>query len=195
MPEVNYKVKFAQKYFNIDLCQFDVLNEVDVLLLNKKGRHILYIESKNVISESEKRSALAQVILTNKKNQILTQVGVIYKDSATGNDCFILVDCSDDSIMFNNDINWEKEKPSSPSRDAIEHINNRLIGKTTLFVNDEIKEIYKKLLKGKTTQIDITLKNLNVVYNDWKNTISFTRPLGRGRSPRCRGCPTPRRTA
>lgn len=37
MPEVNYKVQFAQKYFNIELCQFDVLNEVDVLLLDRKG--------------------------------------------------------------------------------------------------------------------------------------------------------------
>lgn len=178
MPEVNYKVQFAQKYFNIELCQFDVLNEVDVLLLDRKGKHILYVESKNIISESEKRSALAQVILTNKKQRhILSQVGLIYKDSHTGNDCFVLVDCSDNSIMYNNDINWAAERPSSPSRDAIEHINNRLIGKTTLFVNDEIKEVYRKLLKGKTTKIDITLKNMNVVYNDWKNSITFTRPL------------------
>ncbi len=178
MPEVNYKVQFAQKYFNIELCQFDVLNEVDVLLLDRKGRHILYIESKNIISESEKRSALAQVILTNKKQRhILSQVGLIYKDSQSGNDCFVLIDCSDNSIMYNNDINWAAERPSSPSRDAIEHINNRLIGKTTLFVNEEIKEIYRKLLKGKTTKIDITLKNMNVVYNDWKNSITFTRPL------------------
>lgn len=178
MPEVNYKVWFAQKYFNIELCQFDVLNEVDVLLLDKRGNNLLYIESKETINETEKRKALAQVILTNKKQRhILSNVGLIYRDASDGSDCFILIDCSDNSIMYNNDINWTMERPSSPSRDAIERINDRLVGKTTLFKNGEIKEIYKKLLKGKTTKIDITLKNLNVVYNDWKNNISFTRPI------------------
>lgn len=178
MPEVNYKVQFAQKYFNIELCQFDVLNEVDVLLLNRRGNHILYIESKTSINETEKRKALAQVILTNKKQRhILSTVALIYQDPTDGSDCFLLIDCSDNSIMYNNDINWTAERPSNPSRDAIERINDRLIGKTTLYKNGEIKEIYKKLLKGKTTKIDITLKNLNLVYNDWKNMISFTRPI------------------
>ena len=40
--EVNYKVKFSEKYFNIKLCEFDVLKQVDILLKDKKD-NIFYI--------------------------------------------------------------------------------------------------------------------------------------------------------
>ena len=117
--EVNYKTKFCEKYFDKGTWDLDVLKQVDVLLKDKQGNTLLYIESKHVIAnETERRSALAQVILTNKKQEaILSQVALIYLDTE-GNDVLELIDCSDDAIMHNNDINWKKEKASNPTKDA-----------------------------------------------------------------------------
>lgn len=120
------------------------------------------------------RQALAQVILTNKKQTaILSRVALIYKDSAQ-NDNLELIDCSDNSVMYNNDINWNAERASSPTKDAIDRINDRIKGKTTLFQNGEIKEFYVRLKKTGETVIAITEKNFNVVYNQWKNEVTFT---------------------
>ena len=49
MLEVNYKIKFSEKYFNIKLCDFDVLNRVDLLLKDVKGNVIFYVENKDII--------------------------------------------------------------------------------------------------------------------------------------------------
>ena len=152
----------------------DVLKEVDVLLKDKKGNHILYIESKYIITnESLHRQALAQTILTNKKQtQILSRVALIYQDKDE-NDILELIDCTDNSVMYNNDINWEAERPSSPSKDAVDRINDRINGKITQYINDEIKEFYELLKKQGDTQIAITENNINVVYNQWKSNVLF----------------------
>ena len=172
--EVNYKKNFCEKYFDKDTWSLDVLNQVDVLLVDRKGKYLLYIESKYKISnEVQRRRAIAQVILTNKKqNAILSHVAIIYFNEHK-EDILELIDCTDDSVMYNNDINWAAEKPSNPSKDAVDRINDRVKGKITRFKNDEIKEFYDIFKKNHVTKINITEKNFNVVYNLWKNEVQF----------------------
>ena len=172
--EVNYKKDFCEKYFDKDTWDLDVLNQVDVLLKDKKGNILLYIEAKYLIqNESVHRQALAQVILTNKKQEsVLSYVALIYQDYQK-NDVLEYIDCSDNSIMYNNDINWKAEKPSSPTKDAIDRINDRIRGKIVVYQNEEIREFYKLLKNSKDTIINITENNFNVVYNQWKNNIKF----------------------
>lgn len=172
--EVNYKKNFCEKYFDKGVWDLDVLKEVDVLLKDKKGNTLLYIESKFlIVNETQHRQALAQVILTNKKQKsIISKVALIYQDSEK-NDNLELIDCSDNSVMYNNDINWNSERPSSPTKDAIDRINDRIKGKITLFQNDEIKEFYSLLKNNKEPTIDITENNFNVVYNQWKTEVIF----------------------
>ena len=174
MPEVDFKTKFCEKYFDKNTWDLDVLNQVDVLLKDKNGDALLYIESKfKIENENAHRTALAQVILTNKKQKkILSRVALIYQD-LENNDILELLDCSDDSVMFNNDFNWQAEKASMPTADAINRINDRLHNKITRYKNNEIKEFYKNLKTGNGTQIQITAQNFNVVYNEWKNEIQF----------------------
>lgn len=174
--EVNYKVKFCEKYFNIKLCEFDVLKQVDILLKDKKDNILLYIESKDsIFNDTDLHKALAQTILTNHKQlQILDKVALIYKNKDDA-DVLKLIDCSDNSIMYNNDINWKEEKPSNPTKDAIDRINDRIQNKITTYYNEEIKDFYKNLLINKDIKIDITLNNINVVYNEWKHNIKFKR--------------------
>ncbi|MBO4556609.1 MAG: hypothetical protein J5706_07605, partial [Elusimicrobiales bacterium] len=178
MPEINYKSQFCQKYFDKNTYSFDVLNEVDILLTDKKGNYLLYIESKYVISnDTQHRRALAQVILTNKKQKaILNKVALIYQDSF-GNDVLEFIDCSDNSVMFNNDINWKSEKASAPTQDAVDRINDRIKGKITQYKNEEIKEFYKLLKEDKSVEINITESNFNVVYNQWKNEVIFDKEI------------------
>ena len=172
--EVNYKKNFCEKYFDKSTWSLDVLNQVDVLLQDKRGRFLLYIESKHhVTNEQQRRRAIAQVILTNKKQEaILNRVAIIYLNEHN-EDILELIDCSDDSVMYNNDINWLAEKPSNPTKDAIDRINDRVRGKITRFRNEEIKEFYDNFKKNHTTQINITEKNFTVVYNLWKNEVRF----------------------
>lgn len=174
MPEINYKLQFCQKYFGKNTHSLDVLNEVDILLTDKKGNYLLYIESKYVISnDTQHLRALAQVILTNKKQKaILNKVAIIYMDSSR-NDVLELIDCSDNSVMYNNDINWKAEKPSNPTRDAIDRINDRIQGRITQYRNEEIREFYGLLKQNRNTEINITENNFNVVYNQWKNEVRF----------------------
>ena len=47
--EVNYKKNFCEKYFDKGTWDLDVLNQVDVLLKDKKENILLYIESKYTI--------------------------------------------------------------------------------------------------------------------------------------------------
>ncbi len=172
--EVNYKKNFCEKYFDKGTWSLDVLNQVDVLLVNRKGRYLLYIESKYKISnEVQRRRAIAQVILTNKKQDaILSRVAIIYLNEHN-DDILELIDCSDDSVMYNNDINWTAEKPSNPTKDAVDRINDRVKGKITRFTNEEIKDFYDTFKKSLDTQINITEQNFNVVYNLWKNEVHF----------------------
>lgn len=177
--EVNYKKNFCEKYFDKGRWDLDVLNQVDVLLKDKNGSPLLYIESKYIITnEAQRRQALAQVILTNKKqDSVLSRVALIYQDAGR-NDVLELIDCSEDSVMYNNDINWKAEKPSSPTKDAVDRINDRLRGKITAYVNGEINDFYRKLKAGGDTLIEITEKNFNVVYNQWKNEVRFREKIG-----------------
>lgn len=176
--EVNYKKNFCQRYFDKDTWDLDVLREVDVLLKNKRGDSLLYIEAKFLISnETDYRRALAQTILTNKKQEsILSRVALIYQDEKH-NDVLELIDCSDNSVMYNNDINWKEEKASSPTRDAIDRINDRIRNKITRYINDEIRDFYKLLKSGQKTAIEITENNFNVVYNQWKNEVLFRQKI------------------
>ena len=77
--EVNYKKDFCEKYFDIGVWELDVLNQVDVLLKDDSGNKLLYIEAKYVIENfAQHRQALAQLILTNKKQEaILSYVALI----------------------------------------------------------------------------------------------------------------------
>ena len=172
--EVNYKKNFCQKYFDKGTWDLDVLNEVDVLLKNKKGNTLLYIEAKyQITNEAEHRRALAQTILTNKKQEaILSHVALIYQDQLF-NDILELIDCSENSVMYNNDINWKAEKPSNPTKDAIDRINDRINGRITQYRNEEIYEFYTALKQGQSTTIEITERNFNVVYNSWKQEVLF----------------------
>lgn len=172
--EVNYKKNFCEKYFDKGSWDLDVLNQVDVLLKDKKQNYLLYIETKFIISnETLLRQARAQVILTNKKQtKILSRVALVYQD-AEKNDVLELINCSENSVMYNNDINWNSEKPSMPTKDAIDRINDRIYGKITTYKNDEIKEFYKLLKTDGETVISITEKNFNVIYNQWKNEVLF----------------------
>lgn len=172
--EVNYKKNFCEKYFDKGTWSLDVLNQVDVLLQDKKGRFLLYIESKHTITnEAQRNKAIAQVILTNKKQKaIMSCVAIIYLNEFN-EDVLELIDCSDDSVMYNNDINWASEKPSNPTKDAIDRINDRVRGKIKRFRNEEIKEFYDNFKKNQVTTINITEKNFNVVYNLWKNEVRF----------------------
>lgn len=172
--EVNYKKNFCEKYFDKGTWDLDVLNQVDILLRGKKDRILLYIESKyKITNESQRRKAIAQVILTNKKQKvIISQVAIIYMD-VHRNDILELIDCSDDSVMYNNDINWNAEKASNPTKDAIDRINDRVIGKITRFRNEEITDFYHNFKKNNETKIDITATNFNVVYSLWKDEVQF----------------------
>lgn len=171
--EIDYKVKFTQEYFNPKLCKYD--NErIDIILLDKKGNPLLYIEAKVTLNPQERAKALAQVVLTNKKQkQILNHLALIYKEN--GNDILEFIELLDDSVMFNNDFHWESETPSTPTRDAIDRINDRLrqSAKIIKYVNNEIKEFYANLLKREDLEISITLKNMITIFHAWKESIKF----------------------
>lgn len=171
--EIDYKVKFTQEYFNPKLCKYD--NErIDIILLDKKGNPLLYIEAKVTLNPQERAKALAQVVLTNKKQkQILNHLALIYKEN--GNDILEFIELLDDSVMFNNDFHWESETPSTPTRDAIDRINDRLkqSAKIIKYQNDEIKEFYANLLKREDLEISITLKNMITIFHAWKESIKF----------------------
>ncbi|EAK7235630.1 hypothetical protein CCP93_06705, partial [Campylobacter upsaliensis] len=171
--EIDYKVKFTQEYFNPKLCKYD--NErIDIILLDKKGNPLLYIEAKVTLNPQERAKAIAQVVLTNKKQkQILNHLALIYKEN--GNDILEFIELLDDSVMFNNDFHWESETPSTPTRDAIDRINDRLkqSAKIIKYQNDEIKEFYANLLKREDLEISITLKNMITIFHAWKESIKF----------------------
>jgi len=175
--EVNYKKDFIDRYYNIKKCKFDI-NYADVILLDNKGSEILYIESKpNIPNEQAKRKALAQAVLTNKKqNKPLTRCAVIFADK-DDTDTLIEIDCSDNSVLYNNDINWAKETPSNPTADAIARINDRISGRLTEYKGEEIAEYFKALAKGKETQINITRKNFTAIYHQWEKEISFGKKI------------------
>ena len=174
--EKKYQKEFCDRYFRNTAWDQEV-NRVDVVLKGKRGQNLLYIEFKYQISgQQAHRKALAQTILTNKKQKhILDHVALAYR-SETGEDVLELIDCSENSVMFNNDINWEAETASEPSQDAIDRICDRIHGKVTPFVGEDIHELYNTLRNGDGTAIEITEQNFNVVYNQWKNTIQFQRP-------------------
>ncbi len=176
--EVNYKKNFCEKYFDKGTWDLDVLKQVDIHLKDKKGRTLLYIESKYVIAnETSHRQALAQAILTNKKqDSILSRVALVYQDKK-GDDILELIDCSEDSVMYNNDFNWNAERPSSPSKDAIDRINDRIKGRITQYCGEEIKDFYTNLKKGDSTEINITEKNFVSVYNQWKENVTFAKEI------------------
>ena len=57
--EVNYKKNFCERYFDKGTWDLDVLNQVDVLLKDRKGRPLLYIESKyKIVNKAQRRSAV-----------------------------------------------------------------------------------------------------------------------------------------
>ena len=176
--EVNFKKNFCLKYFDLGSWDLDVLNKVDVHLFDKKGNTLLYIESKyRITNNAQYREAIAQVILTNKKqDNTIDKVAIIYLNEYN-DDVLELIDCSSDEVMYNNDINWKEEKASNPSRDAIDRINDRVKGKITKYKNEDIKEFYKLLKSKKNTSINITEKNYIVVYNQWKNEVQFVEKI------------------
>ena len=179
MSEANWKKGFCERYFDKDTWDIDVLHEVDVFLHDRKGTPLLYIETKaKITNETERRRAIAQTILTNRKqDEPLSQVALAYSD-INGRDTLELFDCSDNSVLYNNDIKWTAEKPSSPSRDAIDRICDRLYGRITVYIDEEIAELYAMLKRGRNSTIEITTSNFNMVYRGWKAAVHFKEAVG-----------------
>lgn len=183
---------FQEKYFD-NKAQIEQVKDkhsrVDMCLLDKNKNPLLYIETKEQgkildnnlnlqgeFQDKELRSALAQIILTNRQQEniygIINKVAVVYVD-IEGNDILHYATWDDDNVMFNNDINWKGETPSEPTQDAVNRINDRLKGKIATYKNEEIKEFVKKLLNGENTQIEITTKNMVSVFSNWKKQVEF----------------------
>ena len=183
---------FNEKYFD-NKAQIEQIKDkrsrVDMCLLDKNKNPLLYIETKEQgkildnnlnlqgeFQDENLRSALAQIILTNRQQEniygIINKVAVAYVDTE-GNDILHYATWDDDGVMFNNDINWKGERPSEPTIDAVNRINDRLKGKIATYKNDEIKEFVKKLLNGENTQIEITTKNMVSVFSNWKQQVEF----------------------
>ncbi len=179
MSETNWKKEFCERYFDKGVWELEVLHEVDVLLNDRRGKALLYIETKEKIAnETDRRKALAQTILTNRKQvEPLQQVALAYSD-IEGQDTLELLDCSDNAVLYNNDINWGKERPSSPTRDAIDRICDRLHGRISVYRGEEIAELYSRLKKGQNAAIEITTRNFNMVYRGWKAAVHFREPVG-----------------
>lgn len=177
--ELDYRVKFCLKYLGKTGWKVETLNRVDVLLHTKADRPLLYIESKERIScdGEERRKAIAQVLLTNKKQEkILSKVAILYYDTKFNRDVLELIDCEDSDIMFAPEVKWDAERPSSPSDDAVFHLNNRVANKISSFKGeDEITAFFKEFKKSKQTTIKITYKNCRLVYNHWKAEVRFLR--------------------
>lgn len=172
--EKKYQKEFCVKYFGSTTWEQEV-HHVDVILKGKRGQALLYIEFKYVVSpDSEaRRKALAQAVITNwLQEHRLDKIAIAYQDPC-GNDVLEVIDCSENSVIYNNDINWSKEIPSKPSKDAIDRINDRITNKVTRYINEDIKALYKNLRDGNGTAILITESNINVVYNEWKNAVKF----------------------
>ena len=163
--EVNFKKDFCEKYFDKGTWSLDVLKQVDVLLKDRKGHFLLYIESKyRITNDAQRNKAIAQVILTNKKQDaILSRVAIIYLNEHN-DDILELIDCSDDSVMYNNDINWAAEKPSNPTKDAVNSINDRVKGKTICFKNEEIK-VEEPQVEKEMTFDEMLEESLKPIYN------------------------------
>lgn len=177
--EIDYRVKFCLKYFGKTGWKVETLNRVDVLLHTKSGRPLLYIESKEKISSDgeERRKAIAQALLTNKKQEMLLgMVAILYYDTKQKRDMLELIDCSDNSVMMCPEVKWEIEKPSAPSEEAVYHLNNRVTDRIKSFKGeDEIKSFYKDFKKSGRTSITITSRNSILIYNQWKAEVKFNR--------------------
>jgi hypothetical protein len=177
--EIDYRVKFCLKYFGKTGWKVETLNRVDVLLHTKTGRPLLYIESKERISSDgeERRKAVAQALLTNKKQEkILGKVAILYYDTKCKRDMLELIDCEDSTIMFAPEVKWDAEKPSNPSDDAVFHLNNRVADKITSYKGEEeILSFWREFKKSKQTSIKITYKNCRLVYSQWKKEVHFSK--------------------
>lgn len=176
--EMDYKAKFCLKYFGKAGWRLDI-DRVDVRIETKALRPLLYIEAKDRISSDgeERRKAIAQILLTNKKQEImLSKVAVLYYDTKYKRDMLELIDCSDNSVMFAPEVKWDAEKPSDPSDDAVYHLNNRVADKITAYKGEEeIAAFCKEFKNNKQTTIKITYKNCRLVYNQWKAEVTFSK--------------------
>ena len=189
LSELEVRKRFDAKYFDNKASPEGEYGKVDMCLLDKHNNPLLYIETKaqgeildsglnlqGEFQDKELRSAIAQIILTNRQQEniygIINKVAVAYVD-IEGNDILHYATWDDDNVMFNNDINWKGEKPSGPTIDAVNRINDRLKGKIATYKNEEIKEFVKKLLNGENTQIEITTKNMVSVFSNWKQQVEF----------------------
>ena len=153
--------------------------EIHFYILKQKEQGKILDGSLNLQGEfqdNELRSAIAQIILTNRQQEniygIINKVAVAYVDIEV-NDILHYATWDDNSVMGNNDINWRSETPSQPTQFAIENINGRLKGKITTYKNEEIKEFYKHLYNNEETNIQITLKNIKLVFEYWKQRVKF----------------------
>ena len=189
LSELEVRKRFDAKYFDDKASPEGEYGKVDMCLLDKHNNPLLYIETKaqgeildsglnlqGEFQDKELRSAIAQIILTNRQQEniygIINKVAVAYID-IEGNDILHYATWDDDNVMFNNDINWKGERPSEPTIDAVNRINDRLKGKIATYKNEEIKEFVKKLLNGENTQIEITTKNMVSVFSNWKKQVEF----------------------
>ena len=175
--EIDYRVKFCLKYFGKTGWKVETLERVDVLLHTKAGRPLLYIESKERINGDgeERRKAIAQVLLTNRKQKmLLDKVAILYYDTKHNRDMLELIDCSDNNVMFAPEVKWDAEKPSAPSEDAVTHLYNRVADKIKKYKGEEeISAFCKEFRKSRQTCIKITAKNCRLVYTQWKAEVKF----------------------
>ena len=175
--EVDYKTKFCLKYFGKTGWRLDI-DYVDVRLENRSGRPILYIEAKDKINcdGEDRRRAIAQAILTNKRQNLpLDKIGILYYDTKHERDMLELIVC-DDSVLFCPEVKWHAEKPSEPTDDAVNHLNDRVEEKITKYKGEEeISAFWQGFKKTKQTSIKITAKNCKFVYAQWKTEVKFER--------------------
>ena len=163
----------------------DINGNEDVEKTINSARSLLYIEAKrHITSDSARRKAYAQAVLTNKlQPRPINKLGVLYLDGSSIMHLDV-INISDDNILYNDDINWDSEKPSNPSEDAINRINDRISGNVQHYREDirvkednrlthEIRDFINSLFNSSNTKTDIKANNILTVFNEWKSYNFF----------------------
>ncbi len=175
--EKKYQHTFINKYCISNLCVIEE-NKVDVIFQNKQKESVCYVEFKDKLVNDDKiKEALAQIVITNykQKNRInKLAIAYNYKEGKDKVDVLKYFDIST-LDLYSLDIDYENEKPSKPSFDAREKIFSNIQGSIITYYNNEIKEFYTKLVSSQEVKIDITFKNVQDVFSEWRENIRFTR--------------------
>jgi hypothetical protein len=147
------------------------VNKVDVVVRNQYGIPHILIEFKHIIlNDDERRRALAQIVITCKKNNIFGAFYAIAYRNSNRDDVFEYFQ-HNDYYFNNNAVNWENETPSNPSPDAIIAINNSLTAIQTV-KGVQIRQRILDLIEN-ITEYEIHRNNCIKIFNDWISTVQF----------------------